>query len=64
VAVDLLHHLGVTANVAFGPDVVIDQGVVTSISAENALPDGFFNAFADEIAKHRAWNRETDSIPA
>jgi catalase len=64
VAVDLLHHLGVTANLAFGPDVVIDQGVVTSIGAENALPDDFFNAFADEIAKPRAWDRETDSIPA
>jgi catalase len=64
VGVDLLDHLGVTANLASGLEVVSDQGVVTSIGAENAFPSGFVDAFADEIAKHRAWERETDTIPA
>jgi catalase len=61
VGVDLLDHLGVTVDLASG---VSDQGVVTSIGAENAFPSGLLDAFADEIGKHRAWERETDTIPA
>jgi catalase len=45
-------------------DVITDQGVVTSVKAENDLPEKFFAELAGQLARHRAWERKTDSIPA
>ncbi|HEY0454365.1 catalase [Actinophytocola sp.] len=45
-------------------NVVTDQGVVTTAAAAGDLGPGFAEAFAAEIAKHRAWQRATDSVPA
>jgi catalase len=47
-----------------GGTVVVDQGVVTSSAAEDSLSPEFFEAFAGELAKHRAWERDTTSVPA
>ncbi|SHF03313.1 catalase [Streptoalloteichus hindustanus] len=44
--------------------VVVDQGVVTSAKARNDLPAEFATAFCDALAKHRAWERSTDGVPA
>ena len=62
--IDLLHKAGVAEQLADGPDVVAAQGVVSTTAAEDTLPDQFFEAFASALAKHRAWDRDTESVPA
>jgi catalase len=37
---------------------------VSTTAAQDDLSDQFFEDFAAALAKHRAWERETDSVPA
>jgi catalase len=62
--VDLLRRAGVQERLAEGTEIVVEHGVVSSTAAEDSLPKEFFDTFAGEVAKHRAWERRTDSIPA
>jgi catalase len=62
--IDLLRKAGVAGQLADGPDVVTAAGVVSTTAAEDTLPDDFFDAFAAALARHRAWDRETDPVPA
>jgi catalase len=62
--IELLRNAGVAEQLADGPDVVTAHGVVSSTTAGDNLPDEFFEAFASALAKHRAWDRKTDSVPA
>jgi catalase len=64
--VDLLRTAGLSG-IRFGTEgdeVVSDRGVVTSAAAENSLAERFFESFAEELAKHRAWDRDTTAVPA
>lgn len=61
---ELLRRAEVNEQLADGSGVVTAHGVVTSTAAEDSLPDEFFDAFASVLAKHRAWDRETDAVPA
>jgi catalase len=49
---------------ADGDGIVASNGIVSTTAAEDTLPKGFFEAFASALAQHRAWNRQTDSVPA
>lgn len=62
--VDLLPNAGIAERTAGGTDVVDAHGVVTTTAAAGDLSDGFFDAFASALARHRAWDRDTDSVPA
>jgi putative intracellular protease/amidase len=64
--VDLLGTARVTKVRVTGDNepVVADQGVVTSSSAQNALPAEFLEEFARALGKHRAWERDTAPVPA
>ncbi|WP_027945043.1 catalase [Amycolatopsis taiwanensis] len=61
---DLLHRAGVTDRIADNEQVTVDQGVVTTAAASQELTTEFFDAFATEIGRHRAWERRTDAVPA
>jgi catalase len=61
---DLIPAAGLHCPVAEGPDVHTHAGVVTSTAAEASLADEFFDIFSDIMARHRAWDREVDSVPA
>jgi catalase len=43
---------------------VTSAGVVCATAAEDSVPELFFDDFASVLAKHRAWDRESDSVPA
>jgi catalase len=62
--IDLLRSVGILERLADGTDVVVSNGVVSTTAAADDLTDEFAQAFASELAKHRAWERETDPIPA
>ncbi|MBJ8346920.1 catalase [Antrihabitans sp. YC2-6] len=62
--IKLLAKAGITAKVADDADVVTDAGVITTTAAEDTLPDDFVTAFADAVAHHRVWDRDTTSISA
>ncbi len=62
--IDLLRKAGVNESLADSEQVVTSAGVVSTTAAEDSLPEQFFDDFASELAKHRAWDRETDSVPA
>jgi catalase len=62
--IDLLRKAGVNESLADSEEVVTSAGVVSTTAAEDSLPEQFFDDFASELAKHRAWDRETDSVPA
>jgi catalase len=62
--IDLLRKAGVEEPLADGEDVVAETGVVSTTAAQDDLSDQFFEDFAAALAKHRAWERETDSVPA
>lgn len=47
-----------------GTSVTVSTGVVTTTAAADDLDDEFFDAFAAELAKHRAWDRAADTVPA
>jgi catalase len=62
--VALLPRAGVVEELAEGPEVAVDLGVVTTLAAEAAVPTEFVDTLVEEIAKHRAWGRKTDAVPA
>ncbi len=67
--VDLLREAGVgDTRLATDTAVTTDRGVVTSTAAaddlDTDLADELATAFAGEIARHRAWERPTDAVPA
>jgi catalase len=62
--VDLLRKAGIAEQLADGTDVVVSNGVVSTAAAADDLTDEFAEAFASALAKHRAWERETDPVPA
>jgi catalase len=39
-------------------------GVLSTTAGEDSVPEQFFDDFGSVLAKHRAWDRETDSVPA
>ncbi|NIJ13123.1 catalase [Saccharomonospora amisosensis] len=45
-------------------EVVDDRGVITTTAEGNALPDDFVTRLTDRLARHRAWERATESVPA
>jgi catalase len=62
--VKLLPTAGIPEQIAEDTNVVDAHGVVTTTAAAKDLSGAFFDAFASALAKHRAWDRETDSVPA
>jgi catalase len=62
--IELLRKAGIDGPLADGQDVVTAAGVVSTTAAEDTILDQFFEDFASALAKHRAWERETDSVPA
>ena len=62
--VDLLRKLGIAEQLADDTDVVVSNGVVSTTAAADDLTDEFADAFVAALAKHRAWDRETDPVPA
>ncbi|WP_116375314.1 catalase [Mycobacterium sp. MFM001] len=62
--VKLLPKAGIAEQTAEDTKVVDSHGVVTTTAAADDLSDDFFEAFASALTKHRAWDRETDSVPA
>jgi catalase len=62
--IELLRKAGVAEQLADGPGVVSSMGVVSTTAAEDSMPDGFFDAFAAVLAKHRVWDRDTAMVPA
>jgi C-terminal domain found in long catalases len=62
--IELLRKAGIDGPLADGQDVVAAAGVVSTTAAEDTFPDQFCEDFASALAKHRAWERETASVPA
>jgi catalase len=62
--VDLLRKTAVAEQLADSTDVVVSNGVVSTSAAADDLSDQFCDAFASVLGKHRAWERETDPVPA
>lgn len=62
--VELLPAAGVAEQLAQDTAVTVAHGVVTTTAAAGDLGEPFFEAFAAELAKHRAWDRSTDAVPA
>jgi catalase len=62
--VQLLPKAGVTESLAQDTSVMVSRGVVTTTAAADDLNDEFFDAFTAELAKHRAWDRAADAVPA
>jgi catalase len=62
--IKLLRKAGIGEPLADRADVVSSHGVVTTTAAEESMPGEFFESFASALAKHRAWDRQTDSVPA
>ncbi|WP_199430116.1 catalase [Qaidamihabitans albus] len=60
----LLRRAGVADELADDTGVLVDNGVVSSKAAEQSLPEEFFARLGEELAKHRAWQRRTESVPA
>ncbi|PRW62840.1 catalase [Actinopolyspora mortivallis] len=60
----LLRRAGVEVRQAEGPDVVTDQGVVTVAETEGSVPWGFLSEFAELLAGHRVWSRDTAAVVA
>ena len=62
--VDLLRKTGIAETLAEDTEVVVSNGVVSTAAAADDLTDEFAQALAAALAKHRAWERETDPVPA
>ncbi len=65
--VDLLGRLPLgDIRLASGPGdgTVVDRGVVSTTLAAGDLNQEFCDAFIAALAQHRAWDRDTDGIPA
>lgn len=61
---DMLRSIGIGGRMAEDTATTVDKGVVTSTAARADLTDDFVAAFATDIGRHRAWERQTDSVPA
>ncbi|ADD44944.1 catalase [Stackebrandtia nassauensis] len=61
---DMLRAAGVNAELAATTEVTVHLGVVTTTAARDELPDRFTEAFAAQLAAHRVWERNTDTVPA
>ncbi|CPU47018.1 Catalase CatB [Mycobacteroides abscessus] len=61
---DLLRAASVVETLATTTEIVVDDGVVTTTAEANALPAEFVAAFVTAISRHRAWERETEMVPA
>jgi catalase len=57
-------NLGETRIATSEDDIVTDAGVVTAPAAEDSLSAQYFKTLISEIAKHRAWQRDTSAVPA
>jgi catalase len=44
--------------------VVSDQGVITTAKDGDQLPGRFIEEFCAVLARHRVWERETETVPA
>lgn len=62
--VDLLRRMDFGERLAEDTDVVEAHGVVSTAAAAADLAEPFFDAFATVLAKHRAWDRRTEAVPA
>ncbi|HZA12589.1 catalase [Mycobacterium sp.] len=62
--VDVLRKAGVAERLAEDSGVVVSKGVVSTTAAADDLGDQFSDAFAATLAQHRAWDRDTDMVPA
>ncbi|ORW06985.1 catalase [Mycolicibacter longobardus] len=62
--VPLLPKAGIADQLAADTGVTVSAGVVTTTAAADDLNDDFFDAFANELAGHRAWQRSADAVPA
>jgi len=62
--VELLPKAGIGDDLATDTTVTVSHGVVTTTAAAGDLGEPFFDAFATELAKHRAWDRSADAVPA
>lgn len=62
--VKLLPKAGITEKTAESTDAFVSNGVITTKAAADDLSDDFAEAFAKVLAKHRVWERQTDSVPA
>lgn len=62
--VDLLREMDLGERLAEDTDVVEAHGVVTTAAAAEDLAEPFFDAFTAALARHRAWERRTDAVPA
>ena len=62
--VKLLPRARIAEGLAEDTSVTVSHGVVTTTAAAGDLNDEFFDAFAAELAKHRAWDRSADAVPA
>jgi catalase len=45
-------------------DAVTDVGVTTTRKARDEVPDAFVDQLCASLARHRAWGREVDHVPA
>ncbi|QQG97270.1 catalase [Mycobacteroides chelonae] len=61
---DLLGAASVVETLATTPEVLEENGVVTTTAEADTLPTEFATAFAAVIGRHRTWERETEMIPA
>ncbi|EID52880.1 catalase [Saccharomonospora xinjiangensis] len=61
---ELLRTAGVTGRIAESTDVMDDQGLITTTAEGDALPEDFATTLLDRLARHRAWERITESVPA
>ncbi|MBP2326699.1 catalase [Kibdelosporangium banguiense] len=63
--IELLRKAGLgETRFATDEDIVTDLGVVTASAAEDSLSPKYFETLVAQIAQHRAWDRDTSSIPA
>jgi catalase len=62
--VDLLSKAGVAEQLADDTNIVVSHGVVSTAAAADDLTEEFADALASVLAQHRAWDRDTDPVPA
>ncbi len=62
--VDLLRTAGITAELSDSTDVHNRLGVVSTTGHATELSDDFVDMVTEVLARHRVWERQTDSVPA
>lgn len=60
----MLRTAGVRDDLANTEQVSVKLGVVTSTASGGQLPEDFGAKLAEQLAGHRAWQRQTDTVPA